>query len=101
MLTRRKVNVVWTFYKSTLLVNVVCSSAIPFADFPDYLQFFPQLFGLSFITFGLLVSFIYKESVRRDEYYFYYNLHTSRLQLYLGCLVINIPIAVILITVAG
>jgi hypothetical protein len=96
---RRTFNIVWTYYKSTLLVNVFCSLALPFADFPNYIEYFPQLFGLSFITLGLLVSFVYKEFVRREEYYFYYNAHVSRLQLYLACFLTNLPIAVLLISI--
>jgi hypothetical protein len=46
-----------------------------------------------------MVSFVYKEFVRRDEYYFYYNGHVSRLQLYLACFLTNLPIAVLLISI--
>ncbi len=96
MLTRRKINVIWTYYKSTLLINILCSIALPFADFPVYIEYFPQIFALSFATLGLIVSFVYKEFVRRDEYYFYYNAHTSRLQLYLACFFVNVLVAIIM-----
>jgi hypothetical protein len=98
MLTR-KLNVLWTYYKSTLLINILCSVALPFADFPTYIEYFPHLFALSFATLGLLVSFVYKEFVRRDEYYFYYNAHVSRLQLYLSCFFVNGLIAVLILVV--
>src|SRR5687768_5163213 len=97
MLNKRKLSLLWTYYKSTLLINVVCSAAVPFANFPEYIQYFPQLFSLSFVTFGLIVSLVYKEFVRREEYYFYYNGSVSRLQLYLACLFVNIPVSVTII----
>jgi hypothetical protein len=73
--------------------------ALPFADFPGYIEYFPQIFGLSFTTLGLMVSFLYKEFVRREEYYFYFNAHVSRLHLYLACFLINLPVSVLLISI--
>lgn len=99
MQNKRRINVIWTYYKSTLFVNILCSLALPFADFPDYIEYFPQLFGMSFISLGLMVSFSYKEFVRREEYYFYYNAHLGRLQLYLACFLINLPVSIILISI--
>lgn len=99
-MNRRTFNVIWTYYKSTLLVNIVTSAALPFADFPEYMEYFPKIFGLSFITLGLVVSFVYKEFVRRDEYYFYYNAHVSRVHLYLSCFLVNLPVSILLTSIS-
>jgi hypothetical protein len=72
----RKVNNIFEFFKSTLVINlVVCSIAVLLSGF-DY-------FFILFLSFGFLVSIGFKELYRKNEYLFYSNNGIAKIPLLL------------------
>ena len=84
----------WAFYKSTVIINLVVSvSAFTISRSIT-------VFAISLVTIGLLFAFLYKEMVRPQEYYFYYNQGISKIRLIIFCIFVNmLPSAFILIIV--
>lgn len=82
----------WTFYKSTVTINLAVSLII------CIIARSVTVFAVGLVTFGLFFAFLYKEVVRPHEYYFYYNQGISKIKLIIFCLFVNIlPSALILI----
>lgn len=70
----RKLNNIFEFFKSTLLINLaVCAIAVLLAGF-DY-------FFILFLSFGFLMSIAFKEVYRKNEYLFYTNNGISKIHL--------------------
>ena len=82
----------WAFYKSTVTINLVVSLAIGLVSTSII------VFAVNLVTIGLFFTFLYKEIVCPQEYYFYYNQGISKIKLILFCLLVNIfPSTLILI----
>ena len=72
----------WTFWKSTLAVNLLVSFIVSlFAGLWSDMMASIKIFPLCFMTAGPLLSFFYKEIARPNEYYFYNNRGISKYQL--------------------
>jgi len=82
------------FYKSTVILNLCVSLAIAFITG----QFF-VFFAISFATFGLLAVFLFQEIVRPLEYYFYYNRGISKIKLIIFCLLVNLLLGTLFLTI--
>ena len=96
----------WTFYKSTIALNfgfsfmfaliaptisgIYLPTTVLAYHFPAA---FCQVFAISVLTAGPLVTFIYKELARPLEYYYYYNQGISKTGLIICCILANIPAA--------
>ena len=78
----RKIKLLLEFYKSLIFINLVVA-AITLIFAPDLL-----LFNLTIIA--IVLSVIFKEYYRNDEYYFYFNNNISKTNLYSFCLLANI-----------
>lgn len=88
-MTYRKLRLFFSFYVSTLAIYA-CTGLIA-------LLLQPSSFVVIVCFFGLFLSFIYKETFRKEDYYFYYNNHITRLQLYLFCLLANAIISPVIL----
>jgi len=78
------------FFKSTLVINVPISVAISIisafvvsADEPDndFFLSFLYTFMQMVSTVGLFATFMYKQYMHKDQYYFYRNVGISKLSL--------------------
>ncbi|RKR10562.1 hypothetical protein C8C83_2239 [Flavobacterium sp. 90] len=70
----RKLNNIFEFFKSTLVINlVVCAVAVLFGGF-DY-------FFVYFLSFGFFMSIGFKELYRKNEYLFYTNNGLTKIQM--------------------
>ena len=87
MIEKRTINLLWTFYKSTLLTSI--GFAIPVMVFAGFV---PGL--IIFVFFGLVLNFLYKEVNKKQEYFFYYNCNLSRRKLFLFSFAINLYLGV-------
>jgi Zn-dependent protease len=82
----------WAFYKSTVTINLVVSLMVGLVTVSI------TVFAIGLVTFGLFFAFLYKEVVRPQEYYFYFNRGISKIKLIIFCILVNIlPSALILI----
>jgi len=73
---------VFAFYKSTLLINLACSSAVFLISGKDGFIF-------TFLTFGVLIAYCYKQFNRKNEYVFYYNNRISITELWTSVFALN------------
>lgn len=71
----RKLENIFEFYKSTLIINLVFC-LLPFL----FLGLFA--FKFTFLTVGYVVSLLVKELNAKNEYLFYYNNTISKLELW-------------------
>jgi hypothetical protein len=95
--TRNQLHLLWIFYKSTLYLNVVCSVLLGVINFPNVVL----PFGICFASGGTVISLLYKEITRTNEYYFYYNKGLPRWVLLCTCAALNLAIGMSLIILAG
>jgi hypothetical protein len=56
-------------------------------------------FAISYAVIGFVFVFLYKEIVRPNEYYFYYNQGISKIRLYSFCLIINVLFAILVLII--
>ena len=91
----------WTFYKSTLTVNLVVSLTLFLVSLGiSVISVCIIVFAISLVSCGLFFAFLYKEVACPDEYYFYYNWGISKIKLIIFCLLVNmLPSSLILILV--
>ena len=72
----------WTFWKSTLTINLLVSFTVSlFVGLWADMMAGTKVFPLCFMTGGPLLSFVYKEIAHPNEYYFYNNRGISKYQL--------------------
>ncbi len=83
---RKRLATHWIFFKSTLPVGisgafVMCllGSMLPSAQ-SGVISLIVAFF--SFLPGGILLDLLYKEVARKEEYYFYYNLSITRIELW-------------------
>ena len=81
------------FYKSTLTVNITSSVLLCIVGYPDILL----AFGICFLSGGSILSLLFLEISKQNEYYFYYNKGLSKWTLLLSCFIINLFIGIMLI----
>jgi hypothetical protein len=80
----------WEFHKSTIVINWTFSIALSALSTP-------WLFPVLTMTGGPLISLLYKEIARNNEYYFYYNRSISKVNLIAISLVLNVLVGIILL----
>jgi len=84
----------WAFYKSTVILNLCVSFIVAFVTG----QFF-EFFAISYATFGLIGVFLYKEIAFPLEFYFYYNRGITKIKLILFCLLVNILLVTLFLSI--
>jgi len=84
----------WTFHKSTIVINWAFSIALSVLIPPLLL---PVLFPVLTMTAGPLISLLYKEISRNNEYYFYYNRGITKVNLIAISLALNMLPGLILL----
>jgi hypothetical protein len=92
----RKLKIGLVYYKMILMINLGFSLAISAIIFPLFLQIFP----LAFLTGGILTGILYVELLKKNQYYFFYNLGLSKRFLITFSLIINtiIGISILIMT---
>jgi len=73
---------IFAFYKSTVVINLACSTAVFLISGKDGFIF-------TFLTFGVLITYCYKHINRKNEYVFYYNNRISLMMLWSSVFVLN------------
>ena len=99
------------FFWSTLLISIPAAIAITFVTGSTFMQIVvadssPVLSVLSSVlkvwfTGGLAASLLYKETVRKSEYYFFYNAGISKIKLIVVSLILYILSSVIIYTLCS
>lgn len=91
---RKRLSVHWLFFKSTLPIGLggalgmcMLSTMVPSAPKPGVLSFILAFF--SFLPAGIILDLLYKEVARKKEYYFYYNLSITRIELWVVTLLFS------------
>ena len=84
-----KLKLLFAFYKGSLfIVGTIALLSLLFT---------PQsiLFALPFVA--VFCYLLYVESLKKELYFFYYNKHIAKWQLYCFCIVLNFFVAVVLL----
>ncbi|HAQ66086.1 MAG TPA: hypothetical protein DCR43_09590 [Bacteroidales bacterium] len=81
----------WTFHKSTLTLNWIFSVAIAMV------MLSPWMIPLASMTGGPLISLLYKEVARKNDYYFYFNRGLSKRALIVVSLLFNVATGILLL----
>ena len=82
----QRIRLYWEFYKSTLVLSYALSLAISLLYLPAFFKVFPFAIMLG----GPLLSLFYKETYRKNEYYFYDNRGITKISLLLVNLALHI-----------
>ena len=82
----------WTFYKSTITIN------LGFSGIVGLVALSITAFAICMVTFGLFLSLLYKETIHSQEYYFYFNRGISKIKLFIFCIVVNCLLSIFLLT---
>lgn len=96
---RNKLVLLVTFYKSTLLLSIICSATLAILkifNVPDMML----MFGACFLSGGTVITLLHKEGYKQHEYYFYYNRGIGKLPLIIACIIGNLLIGILFITIA-
>jgi hypothetical protein len=83
------------FYKSTLALSVTVAAMLA--------VFGPGIlagFGFGLMTAGTVLTLLYKEISKKNEYYFYYNKSISKQALMLTCALGNLVVGLVFIIIA-
>jgi len=59
--------------------------------------FMLALFGVGFLSLGTAITLLYKETTKKHEYYFFYNMGLSKLSLILTCAIGNLIVGLLCI----
>lgn len=96
---RIRIKAHWIFFKSTLLIGIgaalgmcLLSAAMPPGpSAPQETNIILSLISLFFLFLpaGIVLDLIYKEIARKEEYYFYYNLSITRIELWIVTLLLS------------
>ena len=98
-LTKNKVLLLTVFYKSTLSLSITCAALIAaLSIFNIWAMLFA--FGVCFLSGGTVITLLYKELSKKDEYYFYYNKGLTKLSLILTCATGNLIAGLLLIALS-
>ncbi len=89
----KKFNIYIHFYLSTLFITLPLSIIAFFID--------SVFFVFTFILYSNLVVYLFKKIYKEKEYYFYYNLNISKLELYTFCILINIIFSIFILLIYG
>jgi hypothetical protein len=99
-----KLNLHWTFFKSSLVFNLSTSAflaailkmvlALKDSSPPIYV-----LYIYSFMFGGPLFDFFYKDLNHNDEFYFYHNRAISKYSLLISSMLFAITFGVVLLTI--
>ncbi len=80
--SKRKFNTIFEFYKSTIAINFAVSILVfLFGGFDGFYN--------SILSFGFILSVLFKEIYRKNEYLFYYNIGISKIQLLVFSFIMN------------
>jgi hypothetical protein len=80
-----KLKLYWEFYKSVILINLTLIYVS--------LKYNYETIFVNLCFFAIPIIFIYKRYFRENEYYFYYNMNISKLNLFTFCFIVNFFIA--------
>ena len=86
----------FVFYKSTLLLSAAPALMLSILSFMQPLFMIP-IFGIGFFTAGTVITLFYKETSKKNEYYFFYNMGLSRTVLMLTCAIGNFIIGLLFV----
>jgi len=78
----------WIFYKSTISVNIIVSLIVTALTGAAYSYL--TSFCVSFATVGLFAAFLFKEIMRPNDYYFFFNRGYSKIKLAIFCFIVNV-----------
>jgi hypothetical protein len=97
LFTKNQIKLLLIFYKSTLMLSVASSMMLAVLSFmqPMFMLF---VFGACFLSAGTVITLLYKETSRQHEYYFYYNMGLSRQSLMLTCILGNLFVGILFIS---
>lgn len=99
---QKRIKAHWIFFKSTLLIGIgaalgmcMLRTALPpgplgpsASQETNIILSLISLFFL-FLPAGIILDILYKEIARKQEYYFYYNLSITRIELWIGTLLLS------------
>src|ERR1700744_2254139 len=98
LFSRDQLKLLFVFYKSTLTLSVASSVMFAGMSFLHPVFMIPA-FGACFLSAGSAITLLYKETSKQNEYYFYYNKSIPKTALILTCIIGNIIIGLLFISI--
>jgi len=97
-LNKNQLKLLIVFYQSTLTLSIEASAMFAGMSFLHPMFMIPA-FGAFLLSAGTVITLLYKETSKQHEYYFYYNKGLSKSMLILSCVIGNIFIGIIFISI--
>jgi len=95
MPTLKTIRLIFTFYKGFLLASIIITSCCGVIFWEYGLSVFRALFWLKIST--LAISFYFINTYKAREYYYYHNLHLSKILLWCSILITDFLLFIFLI----
>jgi hypothetical protein len=93
----RILKAIWIFYRKLILPTLILAGLLGFIGFGITGEFSFKTIGISYFIIGLLFHYFIYEIRNFNEYYFYYNVGLSRLNLWIITVSLNFIICLIFI----
>jgi len=91
----KKVKLVWAFYVSFIFISILITAccAVLYREF--HFSILPILFWFKVATLG--ITFVYINSYKTNEYYYYQNLGVSKRLLWSGSMIFDLFVFLLVI----
>lgn len=85
---RKRIAAHWLFFKSTLSLSIPVMGVLALLGLGSSAKLPVGVLGwisavLAYFPAAIILDFLYKELSRKEEYYFYYNLSITRVELWI------------------
>jgi hypothetical protein len=91
---QKKIALIWSFYKNFIFLSLLITLICAFLLWEYRFVIFPILFWIKVATLG--ISYIFINSYKKNEYYYYSNLGLSRSLLWSGSIVFDLSVFILL-----
>jgi hypothetical protein len=99
MTVLKKVGLIWSFYKSFIFLSLIVTACCVVLFWEYHFNIFPILFWLKVATLG--ITFVYINSFKTNEHYYYQNLGVSKTLLWSGSLIFDFSVFILLIFITS
>jgi hypothetical protein len=95
----KKIDLIWNFYKNFIFLSLLITLICAFLLSKYHFIIFPILFWIKVATLG--ISYIFINSYKKHEYYYYRNLGLSKSFLWLSSIALDISIFILLMFITS
>lgn len=91
----KAIAIIWTFYRSFILVSTLITTCCLYLFWENGLGIFAALFWVKMVT--LAITFYFINAYKKKEYYYYQNLGISKVLLWTTTLIFDVALFIFLI----